>query len=76
LNLEHDSTIRRFRLIASCSSRQTSPVRVQPTDDSCPDSGGKPRDLPALFGPACVVGGLFALIALMPSFDGDRDRES
>jgi hypothetical protein len=27
------------------------------------------------FGLACFLGGLFALIALMPNFDGDWDRQ-
>ena len=28
-----------------------------------------------LFGLACILGGLFALIALMPPFDGEWDRQ-
>lgn len=54
-----------------CEAAAALPVGVSPADDSAARESDFPLPGPeTMFGLICVVGGLFALIGLMPDFDG------
>lgn len=56
-----------------CGTPGAMPVGWTLPDDQRPAPDGPP--LEELLALACVIGGLFALIALMPEFDGRRDQD-
>jgi hypothetical protein len=59
-----------------CGTAGALPVgQIVPPQSRPADRVANPLAPPVIFGLVCVIGGIFALIALMPRFGGEWDKQ-